>query len=74
MKSLTDSQLRHLCVITYRLAAMDARALFEQMVRAVRDKQRQCSGRTFWRPILRMVMYARSLCAAKREMRRRGLS
>ena len=70
MQSLSEAQLRHLAVITNRLAAMDGRALFK----AMQTKPRPRVHRAYMQAEERMQRYAFSMQAIRAELARRGLS
>jgi hypothetical protein len=69
MQLLSDGQLRHLAVITNRLAAMDGRALFL----AMQDRRNRKAQRAGYRAQVSMQVYADSMQAVKDELARRGL-
>lgn len=70
MKSLTEYQLRHLAVVTNRLAAMDGRALF----RAMQQRRSKSVMRALRLATEVMQRYADSVRAIRAELARRGLS
>jgi hypothetical protein len=75
MKSLTEYQLRHLAVVTNRLAAMDGRALFAGMQRTIALKRfRTLDYGPIWLAVQNLWRYARSMYTIRAELARRGLA
>lgn len=70
MQALTEQQLRHLAVVTNRLAAMDGRALFH----AMQERRNRKAQRAGSRAQASLQGYADSMQAIKDELARRGLS
>ena len=74
MKDLTEYQLRHLAVITNRLAAMDGRALFAAMQRIIgRKKFAGIVHPNCWPHGEQIRRYARCMVKIRAELARRGI-
>jgi len=70
MNGLTERQLRHLAVVTNRLAAMDGRALFH----AMQQWRSKIGTRSLQRATYAMQRYAMCVVEIRAELARRGLA
>jgi hypothetical protein len=75
MQALSEYELRHLAVMTNRLAAMDGRALFAGMQQTIALKRfRSLDYPPIWQAVQNLWRYARSMHTIRAELARRGLS